>query len=94
MNLYATGSVALPGIPDGLGFAGSMPEYLAMCLESLKSWLASEARYPQQNSVGLDKHLVVLPITHNSNVVILQFNGWSVNLYADGTYIVEATDGG
>jgi hypothetical protein len=36
----------------------------------------------------------VLPILSNSGMVILQFNGWSINLYDDGSYIMEATDGG
>ena len=35
-----------------------------------------------------------IPILRNDNEIILQFNGWSINLYSDGTYIWEATDGG
>jgi hypothetical protein len=34
------------------------------------------------------------PIVHNDQVIILQFSGWSVNLYADGSYAVEVTEGG
>ena len=36
----------------------------------------------------------VLPITHNENQVILQFNGWSIILNEDGTWYWEDTTGG
>jgi hypothetical protein len=36
----------------------------------------------------------VIPILHNEGKIILQFNGWSVNLYENGTWIWETTDGG
>jgi hypothetical protein len=36
----------------------------------------------------------VLPVLHNENVIILQFGGWAVNLYPDGTWLWEDTTGG
>ena len=36
----------------------------------------------------------VSPIRHNGHVVILQFNGWSINLKDDGTWSWEDTTGG
>ena len=33
-------------------------------------------------------------ITHNDKLIIIQFRGWCVNLYADGSYSVEVTEGG
>ncbi len=33
-------------------------------------------------------------ITHNKDVVFIQFNGWSINLYSDGSYRIEDTTGG
>lgn len=36
----------------------------------------------------------VIPILHNHGLIILQFNGWSINLKADGTWIWEDTTGG
>lgn len=38
--------------------------------------------------------IVVIPILYNDDVIILQMGGWSINLYKDGTWIWEATDGG
>ncbi len=35
-----------------------------------------------------------LLITHNKDVVFLQFNGWSINLYSDGQWVWEDTTGG
>ena len=35
-----------------------------------------------------------LAITHNPDKVLLQFSGWSINLYRDGSYAVEITEGG
>lgn len=40
------------------------------------------------------KRVDVIPIMHNPGVVILQLNGWSINLKEDGTWWWEATDGG
>lgn len=40
------------------------------------------------------KDFVPLPILHNDEVLYLQFWGWSLNLYPDGTYMVEDTEGG
>jgi len=48
--------------------------------DDLKDWLAKTPEY--------------IPITHNEDVIFLQFSGWSVNLYSDGTYAVEVTEGG
>ena len=41
-----------------------------------------------------DNHTIFTPILHNKDQVILQFYGWSINLYDDGTWIWTATDGG
>lgn len=38
--------------------------------------------------------LEVSAILHNKNQIILQFCGWSINLYEDGTYEWEDTTGG
>jgi hypothetical protein len=47
------------------------------------------------NAEKRPSHIVdVLPILHNDNLIILQFKGWSINLYDDGTYIWEDTSGG
>ena len=37
---------------------------------------------------------LVLPILHNPDQIILQFNGWSINLHDDGTWEWEDTTGG
>jgi hypothetical protein len=37
---------------------------------------------------------VPIPILHNPEVIYLQYFGWSINLYPDGTYFVEDTEGG
>jgi hypothetical protein len=34
------------------------------------------------------------PITHNGDVLFIQFSGWSINLYTDGTWAAENTTGG
>ena len=36
----------------------------------------------------------IMPIMHNGHVVILQLNGWSINLKSDGTWEWEDTTGG
>ena len=35
-----------------------------------------------------------IPIIHNEDVIFLQFSGWSINLYSDGTFAVKVTEGG
>lgn len=35
-----------------------------------------------------------IPILHNDHCVYLQFGGWSINLYNDGTWCWEDTTGG
>lgn len=35
-----------------------------------------------------------IPILHNENKIFLQFCGWSINLYDDGTWCWEDTTGG
>lgn len=35
-----------------------------------------------------------LPIIHNDDYVVLQYCGWSLNLYEDGTWIIDFTEGG
>lgn len=48
--------------------------------DDLKEWLVEHPDY--------------IAITHNPDVLFLQFSGWSVNLYRDGSYTVEVTEGG
>ena len=36
----------------------------------------------------------VMPILHNEGKIILQFDGWSINLADNGTWIWEDTTGG
>ncbi|MGI9302905.1 MAG: hypothetical protein ACR2RB_09380 [Gammaproteobacteria bacterium] len=48
--------------------------------DDLKLWLEEEHDF--------------LPLNHQFNVIFLQFHGWSINLYRDGTYAVEVTEGG
>lgn len=38
--------------------------------------------------------VLILPILHNENFIILQLDGWSINLHRDGTWTWEATEGG
>ena len=57
-------------------------------LNKLKSFLREEI------DIQKDKTITVIPIMHNEDVVYLQFYGWSINLYPNGTYVIEATDGG
>lgn len=38
--------------------------------------------------------IVPIPILHNADLIILQYSGWSINLYPDGTYWVQVTEGG
>jgi hypothetical protein len=47
--------------------------------------------YPE--AVGAQA-LEVLPILHNEGVAILQFCGWSINLLANGQWVIEGTEGG
>jgi len=35
-----------------------------------------------------------IPIIHNEGKIYLQFRGWSINLYDDGTWCWEDTTGG
>lgn len=35
-----------------------------------------------------------IPILHNRNTIILQYNGWSINLHDDGAWEWEDTTGG
>ena len=60
-------------------------------LNKLKSFLRKEINVQKEVK---DKTITVIPITHNEDVVYLQFYGWSINLYPNGTYVIEATDGG
>jgi hypothetical protein len=64
-------------------------------LSTLKDYLA-EAHTRWSNEYWNAQRGVVDPIAicHNKEVVFLQFCGWSINLYADGTWIVEDTSGG
>jgi hypothetical protein len=55
--------------------------------EELKTWLREE-----DSKTKLIKE--VIPIFHNKELIILQFLGWSINLYSDGTYKLEVTEGG
>jgi len=57
-------------------------------ITEVKELLAEEPRTFGDNDVSF------LPITHNDDEIFLQFVGWSINLYADGTWIWTATDGG
>lgn len=41
-----------------------------------------------------DGNVEIRPILHNQGVAILQLNGRSINLNEDGTWWIEATDGG
>ena len=41
-----------------------------------------------------DSLVSIIPITRNDDKVYLQFCGWSINLYADGTWCWEDTTGG
>lgn len=59
-------------------------------LNKLKSFLREEIEIEADGN----KLITVIPIIHNEDVVYLQFYGWSINLYPNGTYVIEATDGG
>jgi hypothetical protein len=51
----------------------------------------------EETQVKHNKHKLfvsIIPILHNKDKIFLQFSGWSINLYEDGTWIWEATDGG
>jgi hypothetical protein len=62
---------------------------------------ANEVRFEQmrddirQESIGVRVcDAVPIPILHNDDLIILQYSGWSINLYPDGTYWVQVTEGG
>lgn len=38
--------------------------------------------------------VTILPIIHNDDVIILQLDGWSINLNRDGTWLWEDSGGG
>ena len=40
------------------------------------------------------KQVTPIPILHNHGEIYLQFCGWSINLYKDGTWCFEDTTGG
>ena len=44
--------------------------------------------------ISEDKDTVPSLITHNEGKIYLQFCGWSLNLYDDGTWCWEDTTGG
>ena len=56
--------------------------------DAVKTWLKQE----QDNED--DPHIRVIPILHNSGLIILQMLGWSINLKSDGTWCYEGTEGG
>lgn len=58
-----------------------------MSMQKVKEFLEIEKEY-NLNTVN------VLPILHNSGLIILQMHGWSINLQSNGTWYWEATDGG
>ena len=63
-------------------------------IEELKKLLKDEDKVLDiLNEVSCNE-ISILPILHNEDVIILQLNGWSINLYKDGTWIWTATDGG
>lgn len=51
---------------------------------------------PNSNVIGMvkRKRICPIPITHNKGKIYLQFCGWSINLYDDGTWCWEDTTGG
>jgi hypothetical protein len=57
-------------------------------LESVKKLLQEEQGYYFPHDPE------VLPVLSNKDVIILQFGGWSINLYPDGKWIWEDTTGG
>ena len=65
-------------------------------IEKIKELLKQEPIFQivEDNRREYNSCIEVMPILHNEKEIILQFNGWSINLYNDGTYIWEATDGG
>ena len=58
-------------------------------LDNIKEFLRQEPTLP-----GMYEDVSMLPILHNENEVILLFSGWSINLFRDGSWFWEATDGG
>ena len=62
--------------------------------ELLKEEETVQELYINGDVKNLGKSLIILPILHNKDMIILQLHGWSINLYDDGTWIWEATDGG
>jgi hypothetical protein len=71
-------------------------------IEELQEWLKIEPKVGELldvtttftmrkilNKIG--REISFIPITHNDDVVFLQFCGWSINLYKDGTWMIEDT---
>ena len=52
--------------------------------------LAELKKFIPSDSVAL----TLAAISSNDDKTILQFSGWSINLYKDGTWIVTDTSGG
>jgi transposase len=48
--------------------------------DDVKHWMRSDQNFQ--------------PVVHNDHIIFLQFRGWSINLYRDGSYAVEVTEGG
>jgi hypothetical protein len=55
----------------------------------IKEMLEEEKALPRNAESGLK----VSPVTHNEGRIFLQFCGWSINLYEDGTWDWEDTTG-
>lgn len=51
-------------------------------------------RFLREEDDDSDGYVKVLVIDHNKHAIYLQMNGWSINLYDDGTWFWEDTTGG
>ncbi len=47
-----------------------------------------------QDVITVRRQVTPIPILHNEGKIYLQFCGWSINLYDDGTWCWEDTTGG
>jgi hypothetical protein len=54
--------------------------FCGFSFEDVQEWLGESPAYT--------------PIVCHNNIILLQFPGWCINLYCDGSYAVEVTEGG
>ena len=69
--------------------------FCGFSFEDVKTWLREgRIRCDCAEVQECKKEYHPIAITHNPGVIYIQYSGWSINLYEDGSYTVEVTEGG